>query len=387
MTADQTLTEIDTSRWSAYVLGCLPYDVRRRLQVLWVPVRPNGPLPDRRDWAPIPRKLKQMRAALDILSRAGEIEAAPALQLAQALDRFKEACRECIGWVRSTHDRPSDSPCPLLPPGSREWLDVACIVQPPPLRAWPDTVGRPLLRSRELDLWARLGTAVGGWLWYLAPPPNFGDDVPAPARDIPAMLKELIETHGHPFLRSALEVFEMVLEPMTATSLGEQLRWNLARHRRISQQDAEIRAALRQQAPAAPVLVLSRERLELFGESLDLAGGSEEQISCLWLLAEKANAPVRRQGLLEEGNITVRSKVNSLKSIVSRLRDDILRPLIAAYRRRDPGALPHERDAFIVGRNRAWGSHAWGAYMLALPRRLVRVVGERPPWMRPKSQR
>jgi hypothetical protein len=151
-------------------------------------------------------------------------------------------------------------------------------------------------------------------------------------------------------------------------------------HLEFARVDQKVQYALQEQIAPEPLLVLSREKLVLFGETLKLAGHSEDKIACLWILAEKAGAPVLRNTILEEGKICVGSKANSLKSIVHRLRTDILRPLIERYRRRQGGSpLPGEKLAFIIGRDKKKrGTYQWGIYMLQLDPSRVRVIPPRP---------
>jgi hypothetical protein len=149
-----------------------------------------------------------------------------------------------------------------------------------------------------------------------------------------------------------------------------------------------MQSALRDEPTPEPQLVLSKERLVLFGERMDLAGRSEDQIACLWVLAEHAGQPVPRQTILGQGNITLDSPVNSLKSIVSRLRKQILRPLIRRYRERESGSpLTSEKDAFIIGRSKRGSSYGWGTYMLALDPGRVQIISPRPSWMKPAVPR
>jgi hypothetical protein len=141
---------------------------------------------------------------------------------------------------------------------------------------------------------------------------------------------------------------------------------------------------LRNELAPKPLLVLTKDSLEFFGERLDLTGHPEGQIACLWVLAENANLSVPRKDLIDQANLTLKS----LKPIISRLRKQILRPLIERYRLREPGSpLPSEDDAFILSRKKRSSSHLWGSYMLQLDPARVKVVGERPSWMKPAPSR
>jgi hypothetical protein len=243
--------------------------------------------------------------------------------------------------------------------------------------------GSVLVSSSELQLWARLGLILGRCRLQLRLQPEIDRDGMARlVQDLPDLVTELCRTRKYPFLQDVARLAEEFRRPEGSgprLSGPDRIRkW----YGEFSRLDLQVQSALKGQQAPEPLLVIDRDRLMLLGETQDLAGRSEDQIAVLWVLAENAERPVARKTILEEGNIVL-GKASSLKSIVSRLRTDLLRPLITRSRSRKGGdPLPGERKAFILGRDKRQASHQWGSYTLTLDAARVQVVGPRPPWMR-----
>jgi hypothetical protein len=368
MRVESAIGAVDLRPWAAYVIGNHPQSLRLRQEIRWTitgwPPAAVGPEYSARFWV----EVDELRRALRTLALADRVRPGVLVELHRAIDDFASVFREMVEALeQAAPEQPS-------PPGLEDWREVESLA------------GSVLVTSPELQLWARLGLILGRFRLQLRLQPEIDRDGMARAvQDLPDLVTELCRTRECRCLQDVARIAEEVRRPERSGRLisgyDRIRRWYLE----FSRLDLQVQSALKEQQAPEPLLVIDRDRLMLLGETQDLAGRSEDQIAVLWLLAEHAERPVARQTILEEGNIVL-GKASSLKSIVSRLRTDLLRPLITRSRSRKGGdPLPGERKAFILGRDKRRASHQWGCYMLTLDAARVRVVGPRPPWMKPAT--
>jgi hypothetical protein len=369
MRVESAIGAVDLRPLAAYIAGHHPQALRLRQEIRWTitgwPPTAVGPEYSARFWV----EVDELRRALRTLALADRVRPGVLVELHRAIDHFASVFREMVEALEQVApEQPS-------PPGLEDWREVESLA------------GSVLVASPELQLWARLGLILGRCRLQLRSQPEIDRDGMARAvQDLPDLVTKLCHTRKYSFLKDVARIAEEVRRP------GRRGR-RLSGHDRISRWYLEfsrlglqVQSALKGQQAPEPLLVIDQDRLLLLGETQDLAGHSEDQIAVLWLLAENAERPVARQTILHEGNIVVDRKASSLRSIVSRLRKDLLRPLIARSRSRKGGdPLPGERMAFILGRDKRRASHQWGAYTLTLDAARVQVVGPRPPWMRPAT--
>jgi hypothetical protein len=152
----------------------------------------------------------------------------------------------------------------------------------------------------------------------------------------------------------------------------------------IANLSGQIQAELRNRKVPEPILVLSNESIIFFGEHRELTELNENQMACLWILAERPGLRVTRADIRKARKI--KTAEEHMKSTISRLRT-ILRRMADAYCVRTHNPKPNGyKNGFILGgrgprsdRQRYSGC----PYMLDLDPLQVKLSGARPDWMEP----
>jgi hypothetical protein len=319
MRVESAIGAIDSRPWAAYVVGHHPQSLRLRQEIRWTitgwPATAVGPEYSARYWV----EVDELRRALRTLALADQVRPGVLVELHRAIDHFASVFREMVEALKqAAPEQPS-------PPGLEDWREMESLA------------GSVLVASPELQLWVRLGFILGRCRLQLRSRPEVDrDGMARVVKDLPDLATELCRTRKFRFLQDVARIAEKVRGPEKS---GRRIpdhdrvsKWYLE----FSRLDLQVQSALKEQQVPEPLLEIDRDRLMLLGETRDLAGRSEDQIAVLWVLAENAERPVARRTILEEGKIVV-GKASSLKSIVSRLRKDLLRPLIERSRSRKGG--------------------------------------------------
>jgi hypothetical protein len=357
--------EIDLCPWAAYDLGHQAQILRREQVDQWTIIIPRAKAGEKIDtsfWLSI----YNMRRALRILARADQVQASILVELHQALNSFNATNERLAEFLQ---DADLTLPCPF---GLEEWREVVSLAKV----LLPD--------SSKLWLWSRLGAILGACQLLLSQQPAIERATLAEGlKELPKVISKLCSGGSYPFLREVTRFAEGVSNPApVAPQTGDEKspeHWHL----QLADLDQLIKSALREEQVPEPQLVLTKDYLILFGERSDIKSVFKNQISCLWVLAENAGRPVPHKTIIDEGKMDLERWASSLRSVVKRLRDKILKPLIKLYRDREPGReLPGEKDAFIVVSPIESHSQQKGTYTLFLDASRVKVVGPRPWWMK-----
>jgi hypothetical protein len=315
------------------------------------------------DWLRVQDTMSQMDRALLDLVLGGHAEAAALVELHRAKDALAAVCAE----QRATPPAEIEPDVPHPPFGYDEWRDLTllstCVVA----------------NSDELGLWRDVGAAVGQCQYLLWSAPTVGPypkNPPHPA-SLPDLIGRLTEYGRYGFLLDLPTSAGTSSAPAAPTLAGwwERVQGSYLDASRL---DAELHAALRQDAPPEPVLVLDKDYITSFGERWAVHDCAEAEVGCLWVLAECAGQDVARDTIIEEACLS-KDRLN-LKSHVSRLRNNVLKPLAEKGCGRSQRPLhPAHQHGYITGTRGPEHSH--GPYRLDLDPALVRVTLPRPAWM------
>jgi hypothetical protein len=369
------------SAWAAYVVGHHVQTLRLEQEIVWTIrdwVRAEGGY---RYSARFQGTLLNVRAALRVLALADQVRVSVLVELHRAIDLFGSLFEEMLERLVSSesdhaifeemgHSLTASEREGALAPGLYEWGEVESLT------------AALLPPSSELRLWSRVGALLGRCRLRLGlqgqPQP---EDLAEELKELPGVVAELGGGGKYPILEEVTRFAEAVQGPAGngPGAADDPTRWYMA----FAHLDVQVQSALRGEQVPGPQLVLTRDYLELFGERVDLAGHSEDQVAVLWVLAENANRPVPRETILDQAQIPEPGTNKTFHSIVSRLRSKLLLPLIERYRQREGGRpLPGEDLAFINGHLGRSSSNQQGAYMLQLDASRVQVIGPRPKWMK-----
>ncbi len=320
---------------------------------------------------PRPRdEAEELAQASRILALSGDLHAAILVEFHRILDEVRYLTAELRHPVKGV-DVVTQQRWPF-PPKEHLWMELRLLSK------------RLMSRDSPALSWYNFGTSTGCTQYVLGTLFNLHPDwFPEEIAEFGNAFEELAAHNTHQILGTMRDFVKAVCEPMpqyctirdTFTSMRDR-KMNLARL------DSEVKAKLRHMPPPRIVLVLNKDQIDLFGESMSLAGHSQDQIACLWVLAENAGRFVKNEQLRKEAKL---GDINDdyFKVIVSRLRSTILRPLLARYREHNPGRqTTSEKNAFIIGRKRtARRPEDRHGYFLDLEPAQVRITSSRPEWM------
>lgn len=372
--------------WAAYVIGHHPYVLRRKQQDLWDVLLLAGPLSadafqpslteEIEDLRQPPNEPEEMDRACRILVLSDDINAGALVEFHRINDQMEHVSADLRDPIRALELMQFRFP---FPPKSELLFDL-------------ELLSEHLLAASPLRHWYEVGKLIGHAKYRL----GYLHDYHAPSyprehiTEIMACIEDLNGLRRYPFLREISKSVNSICEPIPEVTAREQQevalqkQWEtlLERKQSLERLDSEIADRLRQESAPGLVLVLSKESIEFFGQSIDIAACSQDQVACLWLLAETPRQVVTLERLNKDAKLGD-IKMKSLNAIISRLRTSILRPMLKRYRRDNPASpLPGEKHAFVIGRNkRKVGSYQWGGYYLDLDPAQVRIKGPRPAWL------
>jgi hypothetical protein len=380
MQEQQANPEIDLGPWAAYVLGFRAQILRLVQEMLWINVFPR--FLDKGSAETLFKELlRSIRDALLDFALADQLRGGVHPELHRALDKFNKTFKKMVKSLC-----PSDPKSPSSP-GLEDWRKVVRLVS------------ALLPNSSKLRPWSRLGAILGRcYLLLWQQPANLRDGLAEALKELPEVVSDLGGGDSYPFLREVTRWAEGVSRSVQTAPqtwgyedpIRECIRQNIGYvdtegwYIKLAFLNMQVRSALRDRRVPEPLLVLTEDYLEFFGERFDFNRLYKNQISCLRVLAENAGQPVSHKTMIEEGKMNLELWTSSIKSVVSRLRK-MLRPIIERHRRREGGlSLPGEDDAFIVpGQPDKNGSRQKCTYTHLLDPSRVKVVGPRPSWMKP----
>jgi len=147
-------------------------------------------------------------------------------------------------------------------------------------------------------------------------------------------------------------------------------------YRALSEADRKTQDVLRGVPSRQPDLLLNAERLVFYGREAPLASVLRPQAAALWVLAENAGRPVKRETIRREGMI--RTNDERVSQVISRLRSELAELLGT---NRDEVRTFRKRLRRLI-RGAKGRSPDWGPYILDITPELVHVSPPRPAWMR-----
>jgi hypothetical protein len=248
-----------------------------------------------------------------------------------------------------------------------------------------DALNGLLAGDENLEEWRKLGQLIAN---YQEVHCGASDDYRGMSRlftEILDAVKKLSVSENHTKLSCALDRARRDFGKRWPDGLDAQMRYANRGSLDIDQLDEQIQYALKDEGPPEPVLVLDRERSTIFGQEIPMAGKHRQSIACLWVLAENANHPVKRETIKRE--VDTDRALKDLRYVMTPLRK-LLQPLIESYYEQSKNTpLKHYDQQFINGDRGGQGNRGGvdehGPYTLMLPPSLVLITSARPIWMKP----
>jgi hypothetical protein len=346
---------VDRKPWAAYVIGHHPYALEA-LRANWWEFHQGGPLDPSEVEGPDLFNLRdELEKALRILLLDRKLDGAVYVDYRRALDRFVSACRD-VAAPTNGNDRIDWSS--EQPPGGKSWDDLI------DLSAY-------LVDSERLQRWRELGEVVGKATYNL----NAGLVGARSAKPVLELFADLGKGEEHAFLKKLRDgAGRAIYETESGLSFDPE------------QLDVQVRYGLLEQELPQPLLVLSRGEFVFYGRSVrldDLDQDGKDGVAIIWVLAERAGM------FTERGDIKKECKIQTdewnLKVKISRFRAKYLKPAIKVYfawSGGDPTSIL--KDCHIQSDTKRGGSQL-NAYRLTLKADLIRIIGPRPNWMKPKE--
>ena len=249
------------------------------------------------------------------------------------------------------------------------------------------TIASLLTDDDELKTWKHLGQVVGDYL-SLFDDLIFGNISMTPesilgqANQILHMVRDLIAPSDYSYSQPIMTLLEEFCQNWPAGPAefgpwsGAHLCWL-----DIARLDIAILLGLQEKVMPDPWLVLDREEVTLFGKLIPCKRGNRQKIACLWLLAENAGQPVRRQLIKETvGSERLPSEIQYIITYTRKL----MKPLIALhFNETGQSPPPHAERAFIVeGHPDPIHANDGCTYLLKITPSRIQKTSIRPDWMK-----
>jgi hypothetical protein len=361
---DTDLPDIDLKPWAAYVVGHSPHSLGIWCERLLHAFDTDSFDAQEASVGSFTTETRELKKALRALASGEQVRGAVLDELLDTLTRLEGTFREL---AESPEMVDPEAPCWT---GYSEWQHVV------------DLSARCVGPSEELQLWRKLGEAVGRSQYRLWVDPELDRDfVPAEVGAIPAILRGLRRVARKALVQEIRQTIKEVNEPAKRRTF--EGRWSRvqARYAALSELDGRLRSALRERAAPEWLVALTEKTIGLLGVSRPLKDFPESRMACLRVLAEHGCKPVEREVIIEEGGIE--TDPYNLRWIVHRLDEDLKqwgREICKARGCDEPECV---KSGFITGlRETRYAKHGTGGpYRLAVDRSRVRVDGPRPSWM------